>query len=118
MKELTLLGYQREFVTRLRGLQIEGNENYEEFIMNVFWNSDVSLQDNHENNGNTYLRNDLNKCELKNLSTMNEELEKQISKVKSLDTAIKKFDNNVEVNIFCKFEYIYIKWRSCLIYSL
>nr|XP_050858941.1 uncharacterized protein LOC127067717 isoform X2 [Vespula vulgaris]XP_050858942.1 uncharacterized protein LOC127067717 isoform X2 [Vespula vulgaris] len=27
---------------------------------------------------------------------MNEELEKQISKVKSLDTAIKKFDNNVE----------------------
>nr|XP_050858946.1 uncharacterized protein LOC127067717 isoform X4 [Vespula vulgaris] len=28
---------------------------------------------------------------------MNEELEKQISKVKSLDTAIKKFDNNVEI---------------------
>lgn len=39
---------------------------------------------------------------------MNEELEKQISKVESLDTAIKKFDNNVEVKIFCKFEYIYI----------
>ncbi|KAL2724073.1 hypothetical protein V1478_008586 [Vespula squamosa] len=78
LKELTPLGYQREFefFTRLReGLQIE---------------------DNHENNSKTYLRNDFSKCELKNVSTMNEELEKQIWKVKSLDTAIKKFDNNVE----------------------
>ncbi|KAI4488896.1 hypothetical protein M0804_004394 [Polistes exclamans] len=90
LKELMQLGYQREceFFTCLR--------------------ESLQIKDDHDDIGKAYLRNNINKCQLKNISTINEELKKEISKIENLDTAIKKFDNNIEIEmketLFCQYK--------------
>ncbi|KAK2581410.1 hypothetical protein KPH14_005087 [Odynerus spinipes] len=98
LKELTRVDYQQEFdfIARLREkFRVEDIKKDEEFIPSSLGNADVSLRNDNKRNG-TYLRNGVNERESRSAVALNDELKQQISNVQSLDTVIRKFDNNVE----------------------